>query len=241
MGVLKRISLTSWIVIGLVAGIAVGQFWPDIGLNMAIFSKIFLRMIKSIIAPLLFATLVTGIAGWTATLWGVGELSAAAEQGTGGIFAVLPEEVAKILRPEVSAVLSASQGRVLTIGALLVWAGLHPEARTAIVARVAAGLAAAAIIAMAVALSRPSSLSITSIAFIQSALTGYPGLQIPLRIENGGMKGGIHCARPSQPGVHRFAFHGQHAKDGFMHAAQRFLAHKAFQGFDAQGEFAQGQ
>ena len=63
MGVLKRISLTSWIVIGLVAGILVGQFLPEVGLNMAIFSKIFLRMIKSIIAPLLFATLVHGIAG----------------------------------------------------------------------------------------------------------------------------------------------------------------------------------
>ncbi len=63
MGVLKRISLTSWILIGLVAGILLGHFFPEIGLNMAIFSKIFLRMIKSIIAPLLFATLVHGIAG----------------------------------------------------------------------------------------------------------------------------------------------------------------------------------
>lgn len=63
MGVLKRISLTSWIVIGLVAGILVGQFYPEVGMGMAIFSKIFLRMIKSIIAPLIFATLVHGIAG----------------------------------------------------------------------------------------------------------------------------------------------------------------------------------
>src|SRR5450432_2813238 len=63
MGALKRISLTSWIVIGLVAGILVGNYFPETGQNMAIFSKIFLRMIKSIIAPLLFATLVHGIAG----------------------------------------------------------------------------------------------------------------------------------------------------------------------------------
>jgi proton glutamate symport protein len=63
MGVLKRISLTSWIVIGLVAGILVGQFYPETGQSMGIFSKIFLRMIKSIIAPLLFGTLVHGIAG----------------------------------------------------------------------------------------------------------------------------------------------------------------------------------
>lgn len=62
-----------------------------------------------------FMILVTGLAGY----WGGTELAAAAEQGTGGIFAVLPDEVSKILRPEISAVLSASQGRVLTIGALL--------------------------------------------------------------------------------------------------------------------------
>lgn len=62
-----------------------------------------------------FMILVTGIAGY----WGGAELAAAAEQGTGGIFAVLPDEVSKILRPEVAAVLSASQGRVLTVGAVL--------------------------------------------------------------------------------------------------------------------------
>jgi membrane protein len=62
-----------------------------------------------------FMILVTGLASF----WGGSELAEAASQGTGGIFAVLPEEVAKILKPEVSAVLSASQGRVLTVGALL--------------------------------------------------------------------------------------------------------------------------
>ncbi len=60
---LKKISLTGWIVIGLFAGIAVGNFLPDIGKNMAVFANIFLRLIKSIIAPLLFATLVHGMAG----------------------------------------------------------------------------------------------------------------------------------------------------------------------------------
>jgi proton glutamate symport protein len=60
---LKKISLTGWIVIGLFAGIAVGHFAPDIGKNMSIFANIFLRLIKSIIAPLLFATLVHGMAG----------------------------------------------------------------------------------------------------------------------------------------------------------------------------------
>jgi len=60
---LKRISLTGWIIIGLFAGIAVGHFTPDVGVSMNIFANIFLRLIKSIIAPLLFATLVHGMAG----------------------------------------------------------------------------------------------------------------------------------------------------------------------------------
>lgn len=45
------------------AGIAVGQFAPGAGRALAPVSNIFLRLIKSIIAPLLFGTLVYGIAG----------------------------------------------------------------------------------------------------------------------------------------------------------------------------------
>lgn len=62
-----------------------------------------------------FMILVTGIAGY----WGGSELAAAAQQGTGGIFSVLPEQVSDILRPEISAVLATSQGSVLTVGAIL--------------------------------------------------------------------------------------------------------------------------
>src|SRR5580658_8304410 len=59
---MKRISLTSWILIGLVAGIAFGAAWPHAGMAMAILGTIFIRLIRSIIAPLIFATLVAGIA-----------------------------------------------------------------------------------------------------------------------------------------------------------------------------------
>jgi membrane protein len=62
-----------------------------------------------------FMILVTGLAAY----WGGTDLARAAEQGTGGIFAVLPEQVSDILRPEISAVLATSQGRVLTVGAVL--------------------------------------------------------------------------------------------------------------------------
>ncbi len=45
------------------AGIAAGHFFPEFGKQLSPVSNIFIRMIKSIIAPLLFATLVVGIAG----------------------------------------------------------------------------------------------------------------------------------------------------------------------------------
>ncbi len=60
---MKRISLTAWILIALVAGVAFGAFLPGPAKQMAVLGSIFLRLIKSIIAPLLFGTLVVGIAG----------------------------------------------------------------------------------------------------------------------------------------------------------------------------------
>lgn len=60
---LKRISLTGWIFIGMAVGIAVGLAAPNIGRELQVLANIFLRLIKSIVAPLLFGTLVYGIAG----------------------------------------------------------------------------------------------------------------------------------------------------------------------------------
>ncbi|MCS6916367.1 MAG: cation:dicarboxylase symporter family transporter [Chitinophagales bacterium] len=59
----KRKSLTSWILIFLVAGFELGYSFPQAGQHLKILSDIFLRLIKTIIAPLLFGTLVSGIAG----------------------------------------------------------------------------------------------------------------------------------------------------------------------------------
>ncbi len=56
-------SLTTQIFIGLLAGIAVGYVWPSFGVGIKPLADIFLRMIKMIIAPLIFSTLVVGIAG----------------------------------------------------------------------------------------------------------------------------------------------------------------------------------
>ena len=60
---MKKNSLTAWILFALVAGIAFGALLPGPAKQMAILGSIFLRLIKSIIAPLLFGTLVVGIAG----------------------------------------------------------------------------------------------------------------------------------------------------------------------------------
>ncbi|HEV7670207.1 MAG TPA: cation:dicarboxylase symporter family transporter [Thermoanaerobaculia bacterium] len=58
-----RLSLTTWIMVGLVAGGFLGWIRPDWGNNVYFLRDIFLNLIKSIIAPLVFSTLVVGIAG----------------------------------------------------------------------------------------------------------------------------------------------------------------------------------
>ena len=60
---MKHSRLTLLIFIALVLGVLFGHFCPHLAIKMRAFALIFLRMVKMIIAPLLFATLVTGIAG----------------------------------------------------------------------------------------------------------------------------------------------------------------------------------
>jgi proton glutamate symport protein len=59
----RKRSLTAWIVVGMVAGIEFGHDWPARAVQLQFLGTIFLRLIKVIIAPLLFGTLVVGIAG----------------------------------------------------------------------------------------------------------------------------------------------------------------------------------
>ncbi len=60
---MKHSRLTALIFIALIAGILVGHFAPEFAVKMRPLAAIFLRMVKMIIAPLLFSTLVIGIAG----------------------------------------------------------------------------------------------------------------------------------------------------------------------------------
>ena len=72
---LKSISLTKWILISMVIGVLVGWLFPDIGTSLKPLSTIFLRMIKSIIVPIIFGTLVVGIAGHGDDMKRVGRLA----------------------------------------------------------------------------------------------------------------------------------------------------------------------
>jgi proton glutamate symport protein len=60
---MRRPGLTTQIFIALVLGVAMGALWPQQGVAIHPLADLFLRMIKMIIAPLIFSTLVVGIAG----------------------------------------------------------------------------------------------------------------------------------------------------------------------------------
>ena len=60
---LPKVSLTTKIFIGLILGVLLGYLKPDWGTAVRPLSLLFLNLIKSVIAPLIFSTLVIGIAG----------------------------------------------------------------------------------------------------------------------------------------------------------------------------------
>jgi Na+/H+-dicarboxylate symporter len=62
---MRKLSLTAWIFIAMILGVAIGAAFPNAAKAdwMAALANMFLRLIKSIIAPLIFGTLVYGIAG----------------------------------------------------------------------------------------------------------------------------------------------------------------------------------
>lgn len=81
---LRRVSLTQWIIISMVIGIVLGWLFPEsardahhgwAATDLNVLSNVFLRMIKSLIVPLLFGTLVVGIAGHGDDMKRVGKLA----------------------------------------------------------------------------------------------------------------------------------------------------------------------
>src|SRR3954463_12267216 len=83
-GMLRRLSLSQWIVVSKVLGVTLGWLFPTSeraihggwsAADLQLLSNVFLRMIKSLIVPLLFATLVVGIAGHGDDMKKVGRLA----------------------------------------------------------------------------------------------------------------------------------------------------------------------
>ncbi len=56
-------KLYFWVLFGIAAGVAVGHFAPETGIAMKPLGDGFIKLIKMVIAPVLFCTIVTGIAG----------------------------------------------------------------------------------------------------------------------------------------------------------------------------------
>jgi len=83
LALLKRLTLTQWIVVAMIIGTTVGYLYPDAGAAPGAFtatalkplSTVFLRMIKLLIVPLIFSTLVVGIAGHGDDMKRVGRLA----------------------------------------------------------------------------------------------------------------------------------------------------------------------
>jgi proton glutamate symport protein len=69
------LGFTTWVVISMVVGVLIGWLAPTIAIQLKPFANIFLNMIKSLIVPLLFSTLVVGIAGHGDDMKKVGRLA----------------------------------------------------------------------------------------------------------------------------------------------------------------------
>src|SRR3954465_981580 len=72
---LRRISLTRWILISMAVGVLTGWLDPGLGESLKPLSTIFLRMIKAVVVPLIFGSLVIGIAGHGDDMKRVGRLA----------------------------------------------------------------------------------------------------------------------------------------------------------------------
>jgi proton glutamate symport protein len=73
--IFKKITLTHWIFIAMGVGVLLGFVLPEGAPVYSVISNLFLRLIKCIIVPLLFGTLVVGIAGHTGDMKQVGRLA----------------------------------------------------------------------------------------------------------------------------------------------------------------------
>ncbi|KAF9331751.1 hypothetical protein BG006_005408 [Podila minutissima] len=71
----KNTNLTFWIAVGMVIGILLGQFARDFAVKIGPLGTVFIRMIQIIVGPLIFTTLVVGIAGQGDNIYKIGRLA----------------------------------------------------------------------------------------------------------------------------------------------------------------------
>ncbi len=60
---IRRKDLTTWILISIVMGVIIGRDFPGVAMSLQPLSQGFIRLVKTIVGPIIFATLVYGIAG----------------------------------------------------------------------------------------------------------------------------------------------------------------------------------
>ncbi len=58
----RKEILTFQVIVAIICGIAVGAIWPSVGQEMKPIGETFINMIKMVIAPIIFLTIVLGIA-----------------------------------------------------------------------------------------------------------------------------------------------------------------------------------
>ena len=128
---IRRVSLTQWIIISMIVGVLLGWLAPGVAVALKPLSTIFLNMIKSLIAPLLFSTLVVGIAGHGDDMKKVGKLAfrsivyfeivttLALAVGLIAVNLVRPGEGLSLPTEQVSATITEASQRTVTFSGVL--------------------------------------------------------------------------------------------------------------------------
>ena len=111
---MKKWSSATAIIIAVIAGAIFGAVLPSAGASLAIFGDIFLKLIQSVVAPLMFASLVVGVAraGSGATMGRVGGKALLLFQVTATLSLVVGVAAAVIAKPGASEFRSLAMHRL---------------------------------------------------------------------------------------------------------------------------------